>query len=71
MLKRLNQSIQSYERYKKQCGDYLKFREKLKVKGQNYLQSLSSHITAEKAEKVLDAKYTLAFVQKLIDDKEN
>ena len=33
VLKRLNQSIQSYERFKKQCAEYLKFREKLKAKG--------------------------------------
>jgi hypothetical protein len=49
----------------------LKFREKLKSKGQNYLAILGSNITAEKAENLSDAKFTLSFVEKIISDKES
>ncbi len=49
----------------------MKFREKLKSKGQNYLAGLSSNIAAEKAENAHDAKFTLSFVEKLISDRNN
>ncbi len=71
VLKRLNQSVLNYEKFKRQCGEYLKFREKLKTKGQMYLSGLNSTLSADKSETSNDTKFTLRFVQRLLEDSDS
>jgi hypothetical protein len=37
VLKRLNQSIQRFEKFKKQCTDYARFRDRIRQKGAKLL----------------------------------
>ena len=41
VLKKLNQSIQRFDKFKRQCNEYYRFRENIKKKGANLLSNAS------------------------------
>lgn len=56
VLRRLNQSVLKFEKFRRECADYFKFRDRIKTK--------------EKPDSS-DSSFNLKFVKRLIDDSES
>lgn len=72
MLSKLNKNIINFESFRRQISDYFKFRDRLKQKGQSYLQGLTNNSSsADKNESVNDKKFTFSCMQRLISECDN
>jgi len=85
VLKRLNQSVQRFEKFRRLCTDYYRFRDKIKMKGAELLTSNSALIGPKQTERpkllaqasgsslqqtTSDTKFNLVFLKRLLLESE-